>query len=269
MMRRLVKVKFLVGKSMPFSPVASITTTGPLLQASSLSRGGADNMGGGSSNAVGERYTSRRPKRGNNSSVKNGPVKDRFPPVVTDLSDPRRRLALLVDASSVTPRVFRNTILPAAQKVGVPVIVRVFAVQLSSEWEAVVAGNDVTKKSNVNDNNSGSHSINQSGVNDTTGTEQEKGVTSTALRCPPVEFFRVERFIPISMQMEADANHIFDFRNQNKVEAVCFICGEVDRGVFEGFLTNIAGNGFNQYVLDELGMAKEVLEDGRSADGAP
>ncbi|ORC93370.1 uncharacterized protein TM35_000012470 [Trypanosoma theileri] len=273
MMRRLVKVKFLVGRNMPFSPVACIATMGPLLQASSLSRGGADNMGNGSSNTVGERHTSRRPKRGNNISGKNGPVKDRFPPLLTDLSDPRRRLALLVDASSVTPRVFRNTILPAAQKVGVPVIVRVFAVQLSSEWESLVSGNDITKKGNIDDNNKSSSSscscVDRGDVNDTTGTEQETGVTSTALRCPPVEFFRVERFIPISMQMEADANHIFDFRRQNKVEAICFVCGEVDRGVFEGFLTNIAGNGFNQYVLDELGMAKEVLEDGRSANGAP
>ena len=26
------------------------------------------------------------------------------------------------------------------------------------------------------------------------------------------EYFRVEKFIPISMQIEADAQHIFDFR---------------------------------------------------------
>lgn len=202
-----------------------------------------DNPGGGQRG----KFAPRRRQRGGGDG---GPVKDRFPPLAADLSDPRRRLALLVDASSVEPRVFRNTILPAARKVGVPVLVRLFAVQLSGDWEPLVAG-------------SGGTAANSRGGSD----DAALGTTGT-LPCPPVEFFRVERFIPIPMQIEADANHIFDFRQQNKIEAVCFVCGEVDRGVFEGFLPNIAGNGFNQYVLDELGMAKEVLEDGRSADGS-
>ncbi|EKF32873.1 hypothetical protein MOQ_003267, partial [Trypanosoma cruzi marinkellei] len=198
-----------------------------------------------------------------------GPVKDRFPPILTDLSDPRRRLAILLDASSVEPRVFYNTVLPAAKKVGVPVLVRIFAVQLSSEWESHVAGSDGTQMSGRDlSSSSGAEAREKMKTNNEKEKEEGRTIGNTSL-CPPVEFFRVERFIPVSMQMEADANHIFDFRRQNKIEAVCFVCTEVDRGVFEGFLPNIAGNGFNQYVLDELGMAKEVLEDGRSADGSP
>ncbi|EAN89073.1 hypothetical protein C3747_13g460 [Trypanosoma cruzi] len=197
----------------------------------------------------------------------NGPVKDRFPPILTNLSDPRRRLAILLDASSVEPRVFYNTVFPAAKKVGVPVLVRIFAVQLSSEWESHVAGSDGAKMSGRDlSSSSGAEAGEKTKI---CNEEQEERTTGNTSSCPPVEFFRVERFIPVSMQMEADANHIFDFRLQNKIEAVCFVCTEVDRGVFEGFLPNIAGNGFNQYILDELGMAKEVLEDGRSADGSP
>ncbi|KAG8347282.1 hypothetical protein TRVL_01886 [Trypanosoma vivax] len=213
--------------------------------------------GDASTHAGGGRGATKRPPRsGVNEGRVSGPVKDRYPPVTTDLSDPRRRLALLVDATGVSPRVFRNTVLPAALKVGVPVLVRVFAVQLSGEWESLVAGSG----------HAGCSGTTEGGSGEVVGgeTSEDKGPV-----CPPVEFFRVERFIPVSMQMEADANHIFDFRQQNKIEAIAFVCSEVDRGLFEGFLSNIAGNGFNQYVLDDLGMAKEVLEDGRSANGVP
>ncbi|AAZ10301.1 uncharacterized protein TEOVI_000844300 [Trypanosoma equiperdum] len=219
------------------------------------------------SGAEGTNTTTKRRSGFGGGAGGGGPVKDRYPPPATDLGDPRRRLAVLVDASSVDPRVFRNTILPAALKVGTPVLIRIFSVQLSSEWEPLVAGSGGTRESAT----STEPEWKTSGTaND--GREEVSGAAGSrdsGAWCPPVEFFRVERFIPVPMQMEADANHIFDFRKQNQIEAVAFVCGEVDRGVFEGFLPNIAGNGFNQYVLDELGMAKEVLEDGRSEDGTP
>ncbi|KEG14593.1 hypothetical protein DQ04_00391150 [Trypanosoma grayi] len=256
-MRRVVTGVCSAGRRVPWWPTACVAAMQPLMQRAAFTRGVTETSG---SSGV-EKSKRRRHQPGGSG----GPVKDRFPPVATDLSDPRRRLALLIDASSVEPRVFHNTIVPAVLKVGVPVLVRLFAVQLSSEWEKVVAGSDAVKKTEGGGSSSSSNALEKD--HNATGNEVEAAEVTSG--CPPAEFFRVERFIPVSMQMEADANHIFDFRRQNKIEAVCFVCSEVDRGVFEGFLANIAGNGFNQYVLDELGMAKEVEEDGRSADGTP
>lgn len=111
-----------------------------------------------------------------------------------------------------------------------------------------------------------------------------------------VEYFRVERFIPIPMQMEADAQHIHDFRAQNKVEGVCYVCTETDRAVYERVMTqqqqqqqptgaelsslpeslqnqlraasmDSSSVFFNQYLFDELGLVKEINVDGRLGDG--
>nr|CCC89735.1 conserved hypothetical protein [Trypanosoma congolense IL3000] len=261
-MQRIIKSIYSPSRCFGMCPRPQMFTLPTLLQKITISTNEAGNR---------EREKSvkgRSQRRGGvNSGGGGGLVKDRYPPVTTDLSDPRRRLALLVDASGVEPRVFRNTILPAALKVGTPVLVRIFAVQLSNEWESLVAGSGSARRAPEADATDDSPGADTGSRNSGEAGGDVGGMTRTW--CPPVEFFRVERFIPVPMQMEADANHIFDFRQQNKIEAVCFICNEVDRGVFEGFLSNIAGHGFNQYVLDELGMAKEVLEDGRSADGSP
>ncbi|RNF27000.1 uncharacterized protein Tco025E_00756 [Trypanosoma conorhini] len=265
-MRRVVARALLSARRTPCGVAAPFGTSHPRLRDVSVPwsvAGGGDTRGDGVA-ALRRPQRSGNPKGGTHSNI--GPVKDRFPPVLTDLSDPRRRLAVLVDASSVEPRVFYNTILPAAKKVGVPVLVRTFAVQLSSEWESHLSGSGATKKLDRDLNSSAEAEA--ADMPEIVNGGEERTIGNTSLYTP-IEFFRVERFIPVSMQMEADANHIFDFRRQNKIEAVCFVCSEVDRGVFEGFLPNIAGNGFNQYVLDELGMAREVLEDGRSADGSP
>ncbi|ESL10821.1 hypothetical protein TRSC58_01439 [Trypanosoma rangeli SC58] len=265
-MRRVVVTSLLSVGRRPWWAAAHLSTSHPRLKAADVPRSVAGGIDAQSEDGLAPRRRQRSGNPKSSTHSNSGPVKDRFPPVLTDLSDPRRRLALLVDASSVEPCVFYNTVLPAAKKVGVPVLVRAFAVQLSREWESHVAGSDATRGLGCDPNNSGA--VETAEATKIGNEKEERTIVSTPL-CAPVEFFRVERFIPVSMQMEADANHIFDFRRQNKIEAVCFVCGEVDRGVFEGFLPNIAGNGFNQYVLDELGMAREVLEDGRSADGSP
>lgn len=94
-----------------------------------------------------------------------------------------------------------------------------------------------------------------------------------------LEFFRVERFIPIAMQIEADAQHIYNYRNFNKIEGVCYVCHEVDRSIYERLMeknvnpnnsnkTNSNQNFFNQFLFDELGLAREMANDGRHGDGS-
>lgn len=234
------------------------------------------------------------------------PVKDRYPPVTTDLADPRRRLAILVDGTNTgllsdggasmtqiqaTSALYTN-VLAAVQEVGVPVLLRVFAHQLPSAWDGVFAG----------------------GVAGTAPPPSDQTVGGGLAALPPltlipaagpsaaasplmmqVEYFRVERFIPIAMQMEADARHLYEFRHMNKVEGVCYVCHEVDRSLYVSLMeeqckgsapvvqqllksAEAARGGrhgdeavamfFNQYLLDELGMASEMPTDGRSKNGA-
>ena len=82
-----------------------------------------------------------------------------------------------------------------------------------------------------------------------------------------MEFFRVEKFIPVSMQMGADANHLFQFRQLNMTQAVCYVCTELERPLFEKYFDRLKGNGFNQYSFDEAGLGTAVVEDGRSTRG--
>lgn len=255
---------------------------------------------------------------------RHGPVKDRFPPVPTDLADPRRRLAVLVDGSNpnlipggctAVDQVYRTsalftTVLPAVLQVGVPVLLRVFAHQLPAVWEPLLAG---SSSSSTSATQGGSASA---GHHTPTGSAGQpislvpllplqppppssSSSTADAAIVPQVQFeyFRVERFIPVAMQMEADARHLYEFRHTNKVEGVCYVCHEVDRPMYislmeeqrtgsvelEGLLSEVRGKGrraeateekpakaafFNQYVLDELGMAGELLADSRSKNGA-
>ncbi|TPP52937.1 hypothetical protein CGC20_27315 [Leishmania donovani] len=181
-------------------------------------------------------------------------------------------------ASSSSPSVYRTsalftTVLPAVLQVGVPVLLRVFAHQLPAPISLVPLPFQPSSSASSS--------------------------TADAVIVPQVQFeyFRVERFIPVAMQMEADARHLYEFRHTNKVEGVCYVCHEVDRAMYislmeeqrtvsvelEELLREVRGKGrrteakeekaaaaafFNQYVLDELGMAGELLADSRSKNGA-
>lgn len=162
------------------------------------------------------------------------PVKDRFPPIGHDPNKPQRRLALLIDGSKVNCLSFCNTIEPAANLVGYPVLIRLFDTDLRSDWHNLVAN----------------------------------GGSFNRVAGPPVEWFRVERFIPISMQMSADAQHIAEFRLQNKIEAICFVCNSLERTAFEQYFDNLSDTGMNQYCFDELGLGNSKLIDGRSEVGS-
>lgn len=192
------------------------------------------------------------PKQSNNDQL---PIKDRSPPKAYDPQNPKRRLAVLVDASKVDADVFCRSVEPILPEVGVPVLIRIFDHHLSKPWKNLTAGHlsaaaeDAAKAS---------------------AAGAALAVPQRTSMSPTIEWFRVERFIPISMQMAADAQHIFDFRDFNRIEAVSFVCSELDRPYYEAtLLQRLKGKGFNQYLYDEMGLAMEMLEDGRSRDGAP
>jgi hypothetical protein len=169
------------------------------------------------------------PKYGNanagRSSREQQPTKDRFPPLATNLKDPRRRLAVLVDASKVSAAAYTH-VSAGFEEIGVPTLTRIFAHDLADDWRAVVEGPGA------------------------------------------VEFFRTERFVPVHMQIAADAAHIVQFRDRNKLEAVVFMCTEAERDAFEKYFDRLRGKGVNQYCYDELGLGGRVEEDGRSVSGA-
>lgn len=180
------------------------------------------------------------------SNTEQMPIKDRSPPAAYDPRNPKRKLAVLVDAQKIDADVFCKSIEPVIGEVGVPVLIRLFDYDLNSKWQSITAG----------------------GLADA-GSDGQSVPRRSAV-APSIEWFRVERFIPISMQLAADANHIFDFRNFNRIDGVCYVCTELERPQYEAILMNrLKGRGFNQYLFDELGLAAEVLDDGRSRDGSP
>lgn len=180
---------------------------------------------------------------GQQNSNSQEPVKDRFPPKALDPNNPKRKLAVLVDAQKVDADIYCNIIEPAVSEVGVPVLVRVFEHELSPEWRKLIASGRVK------------------------GGPGGVGASMRGLDGVAIEWFRVERFIPVAMQIVADANHIFEYKHFNQIDGVCYVCTELDRAHYELMLERLRGRGFNQYILDELGLVVEVNCDGRSKDG--
>lgn len=173
------------------------------------------------------------------------PTKDRFPPRAYDPANPKRRLAVLIDANKVEADTFCRNIEPALQTIGFPILIRVFDHDLTDSWRGLIGPGRLSTD----------EAIRQS--------SPQRSVPGVAF-----EYFRVEKFIPISMQIGADANHIFEFRSFNKIEGVCYVCTELERPKYELLFARIAKQGFNQYCFDELGLGSELLEDNRSRDGS-
>lgn len=155
------------------------------------------------------------------------PTKDRSPPRLYNPNDPRRRLAVLIDASKFASPQALTALDGAIAQVGTPIIQRVFATELGVEWADLL-----TDK-------------------------------------PSYDWFRVEKFIPVSMQIGADAMHIGEFRHANQVEAIAYVVTQLEKHHFEQFFDRLKGTGMNQYVFDETGLVAQHCEDGREGDGAP
>jgi hypothetical protein len=59
---------------------------------------------------------------------------------------------------------------------------------------------------------------------------------SQAVLSRRVEWFRVEKFIPVHMQIAADAGHIARFRADNQMQGVCLLVADAETGQYGAYL---------------------------------
>lgn len=279
-------------------------------------------------------------------------MKDRWPSPLADFADRRRRLAVLIDARNVN--VLDTTVTPgqpatatkegqkppqslisypplsvnvlqAIQQVGVPVLFRVFAARhaLPPIWEAYcqpwqrfssASSSHSALPLTATPSSSASTPFMDTGDGSRHGTASDVTTASASLYAF-FQLFTVEPFIPLPIQMEADADHLFRFKEENGIEGVCYVVPEVDRDAWTNRVQSIAEqwdtiqqeslkkNGhhrvgsdfnttsstvrtpteekqgyssssesptsfFNQYVVDEMGLAFQLCADGRTENGA-
>lgn len=273
-------------------------------------------------------------------------MKDRWPSPLVDFADRRRRLAVFIDArnlnvldTTVTPGTpatattegqqaphslisyppLSVNVLQAIQQVGVPVLFRVFATRhaLPPVWEpycqpwqrfSSASSSHGTLPLASTPSSSTSASFMGTGEGSPNGTGSDVPTPSSSLYAF-FQLFTVEPFIPLPIQMEADADHLFRFKEENGIEGVCYVVPEVDRDAWTDRVQSIAeqwdtihqqsqkkmgrpreesgatntpteekqGSSFapasptpffNQYVVDEMGLAFQLCADGRTENGA-
>jgi hypothetical protein len=83
------------------------------------------------------------------------------------------------------------------------------------------------------------------------------------------EWFRVEKFIPVHMQIAADAGHVARFRADNSIEGIVFLVADAETPHFEHYLDRPELRDLNLYCFsDEKGLTKMRNTDGRAGNGA-
>lgn len=164
--------------------------------------------------------------------------KDRTPPPLCDLSDPRRRLAVLIDGRLPPPHFVLPQTGPTAEEggssnpslcdIGVPVLWRVFsAAPLPALWAPHCHRWD----------------------------EAAPPSSSASSVTPSLQWFPVESFIPHEMQMVADAQHLMRWRVQNEVQGVVYVVPSAAVAEWKERLSS-SHHGqslLNQYLVDDSG----------------
>ena len=141
------------------------------------------------------------------------PTKDRFPPRGYSAMDPRIRLAVLIDGSKVSPEEYKSSL-------------------------AVLLDGPQSKKYVILLHRVFLYEITSGWRN----PFSEYGFTP--------EPFRVESFIPIPMQMGADAHHIMEYRDDNKYTGIAYVCASEEKSHFTRLVILMKGYGVHQLVLD-------------------
>ena len=75
------------------------------------------------------------------------------------------------------------------------------------------------------------------------------------------EWFRVDSFMPVNVQLAADARHLVDYRKDNWLNAVCFVVSCEEVAPYTVLLENFRGMGVDMYVGDRSGLKSVVLGD--------
>jgi len=75
------------------------------------------------------------------------------------------------------------------------------------------------------------------------------------------EWFRVDGFIPLHMQLSADAAHIIEYRRDNLITAVCMVVTGEEAENYAKFFDRLKGHGVSLYVFHEKGMHPVCVEE--------
>eukprot|EP00760_Papus_ankaliazontas_P008341 PhM_4_TR13735/c0_g1_i1/m.25159 len=68
------------------------------------------------------------------------------------------------------------------------------------------------------------------------------------------EWFRVDGFIPVHMQLAADAAHIIEYRKDNLITAIVMVVTESEADAYVKYFDRMKGNGVSLFVAHEKGM---------------
>ena len=75
------------------------------------------------------------------------------------------------------------------------------------------------------------------------------------------EWFRVDGFIPVHMQLAADAAHIIEYRRDNLISGICMVVTTTEAENYAKFYDRLKGNGVSLYVFHEKAIHPVFVEE--------
>ena len=75
------------------------------------------------------------------------------------------------------------------------------------------------------------------------------------------EWFRVDGFIPIHMQIISDAAHLIEYHKENLITAVVMVVTQREAEAYSRYFERLKGNGVSVYVCHERALFPTVLEE--------
>jgi hypothetical protein len=160
-------------------------------------------------------------------------VKDREPFPGSELRDGKLKLAILIDGEKVTAQTYAHKIEKELLKEGTICLRRYFRYEKSQLWTSLFLEEETLGNTGNDENINGKPQIDESASPRKTPIT----VSVTGLLGPP-QYFRVDSFIPINMQLEADAAHIVEFRNENLTSGVVFVVDSKEVKNYEVLVQN-------------------------------
>lgn len=185
-------------------------------------------------------------------------VKDREPFPGAEVRDGRHKLAVLIDGQTgITPQAYFATLDDDIASLGTICLRRYFRYEKNPDWTSVYH--------QVNDAKLAEAKLQEQKQQQKIAAAAGPGVQQQATPNPdlkrrttansnlgPPQFFRVDSFVPIHMQLSADAAHICEFRQDNLVSGIVFVVPSQDvQGYTEQLASFDAYPGFHTWVFDE------------------
>eukprot|EP00760_Papus_ankaliazontas_P028392 PhM_4_TR3675/c0_g3_i1/m.20154 len=153
------------------------------------------------------------------------PTKDRFPPVGFNASDHRTRTAVLIDASAVTPEQYA-LLVPKIQNNDSRTLLlqRVFSTDpMPPLWADAIKA------------------------------QQQPTAAAGLVGVGMFERFKVESFMPVHIQMMADARHIAELRRDNRMQGIAVVCGTAEHKQYAAVAERLKGTKIMYVVVDPSG----------------